>query len=102
MLFNVWALIWPNQKKVLGIVPASDEEKAKARKTATIASRINFVLSIPMLLCMGRQRTVCLSETGTAQSRLIPKIQLGTRLRRISHYKGLSGFVSRWPHSRTT
>src|SRR4029453_17201975 len=53
MLFNVWVLIWPNQKKVLGIVPASDEEKAKARKTATLASRINFVLSIPMLLCMG-------------------------------------------------
>jgi uncharacterized membrane protein len=53
MLLNVWVLIWPNQKKVLGIVPASDEEKAKARKTATLASRINFVLSIPMLLCMG-------------------------------------------------
>jgi uncharacterized membrane protein len=53
MLFNVWVLIWPNQKKVLGIVPASDEEKAKARKTAMLASRTNFVLSIPMLLCMG-------------------------------------------------
>ena len=53
MLFNVWVLIWPNQKKVLGIVPASDEEKAKARNTATLASRINFALSIPMLLCMG-------------------------------------------------
>ena len=55
MLFNVWVLIWPNQKKVLGIVPASDEEKAAARKTATMASRINFVLSIPMLLCMAGQ-----------------------------------------------
>jgi uncharacterized membrane protein len=53
MLFNVWALIWPNQKKVLGIVPATDEEKAAARKTALLASRTNFVLSIPMLLCMG-------------------------------------------------
>jgi uncharacterized membrane protein len=52
MLFNVWALIWPNQKKILGIKPATDEEKAKARKTAGMASRINFVLSIPMLLCM--------------------------------------------------
>jgi uncharacterized membrane protein len=52
MLFNVWVLIWPNQKKVLGIVPASDEEKAKARKIATMASRTNFVLSIPMLACM--------------------------------------------------
>jgi uncharacterized membrane protein len=53
MLFNVWVLIWPNQKKVLGIVPATDEEKASARKIATLASRTNFVLSIPMLLCMG-------------------------------------------------
>jgi len=53
MLFNVWVLIWPNQKKVLGIVPATDEEKAAARKTALLASRTNFVLSIPMLLCMG-------------------------------------------------
>ena len=52
MLFNVWVFIWPNQKKILGIVPASDEEKAKARKVAGTASRVNFVLSIPMLLCM--------------------------------------------------
>jgi uncharacterized membrane protein len=53
MAFNVWVFIWPNQKKILGIVPATDDEKAKARKTAAMASRINFVLSIPMLLCMG-------------------------------------------------
>jgi uncharacterized membrane protein len=53
MLFNVWALIWPNQQKVLGIVAASDEEKARARKVALLASRTNFVLSVPMLLCMG-------------------------------------------------
>src|SRR5262249_42869244 len=53
MLFNVWVLIWPNQKKILGIVPASDEEKAAARKVAGLASRTNFVLSIPMLMCMG-------------------------------------------------
>ncbi len=53
MAFNVWVFIWPNQKKILGIVPASDEEKAKARKVAAMASRVNFVLSIPMLLCMG-------------------------------------------------
>ena len=52
MLFNVWALIWPNQKKILGIVPASDDEKAKARKAALYASRTNFILSIPMLMCM--------------------------------------------------
>jgi uncharacterized membrane protein len=52
MLFNVWVLIWPNQKKILGMVAASDEQKAAARKTALLASRTNFVLSIPMLLCM--------------------------------------------------
>jgi uncharacterized membrane protein len=52
MLLNVWGIIWPNQKKILGIVPATDEEKAKARKAALYASRTNFILSIPMLLCM--------------------------------------------------
>jgi len=52
MLLNVWGLIWPNQKKILGIKPATDEEKAKARKVALYASRTNFVLSIPMLMCM--------------------------------------------------
>jgi uncharacterized membrane protein len=55
MLFNVWALIWPNQKKVIGVVPATDEEKAKARRVATLTSRVNFLLSFPMLLCMGGQ-----------------------------------------------
>jgi uncharacterized membrane protein len=53
MLLNVWGVIWPNQKKVLGLKPATDEEKAKARRVAMLASRVNFVLSIPMLLCMG-------------------------------------------------
>ena len=52
MLFNVWALIWPAQKKILGIVAATDAEKASARKVALMASRTNFVLSIPMLMCM--------------------------------------------------
>ena len=55
MLLNVWVFIWPNQKKILGIVPATDEEKAAARKIAGRASRINFILSIPMLMCMGGQ-----------------------------------------------
>ena len=55
MLLNVWGVIWPNQKKALGIVAATDEEKAKARRIAMLASRTNFVLSIPMLLCMGSQ-----------------------------------------------
>jgi uncharacterized membrane protein len=52
MIFNVWVIIWPNQKKVLGIVPASDEEKNKARRSAFLASRLNTALSIPMLFFM--------------------------------------------------
>ncbi len=52
MLFNVWVLIWPAQKKVLGMVEASDEEKNKARFVALMASRANTALSIPMLMCM--------------------------------------------------
>ena len=55
MLLNVWVFIWPNQKKILGLVAATDEQKAAARKTAGLASRINFVLSVPMLMCMGGQ-----------------------------------------------
>jgi len=55
MLVNVWGVIWPNQKKILGIVAAIDEQKAQARKTAGMASRINFILSIPMLMCMVEQ-----------------------------------------------
>lgn len=53
MLFNVWVLIWPNQKKILGITPgASAEEIASAKKVALMASRTNTLLSIPMLMCM--------------------------------------------------
>ena len=44
MLFNVWVFIWPNQKKILGIVSATDDEKAAARKIAARASRVNFIL----------------------------------------------------------
>ena len=52
MAFNVWVIIWPNQKKVLGLVAADDAAKAKAAATAGIASRLNTLLSIPMLLAM--------------------------------------------------
>lgn len=52
MLFNVWVLIWPNQKKILGIVEASADEIAKARRVAFLASRSNTLLSIPMLMSM--------------------------------------------------
>jgi uncharacterized membrane protein len=52
MLFNVWFIIWPNQKKVLGIVAATAEEKPKAARMAFLASRTNTMLSIPMLFFM--------------------------------------------------
>ena len=52
MAFNVWFIIWPNQKKVLGIVEATPEEKPVALKKAVIASRINTLFSLPMLLSM--------------------------------------------------
>ena len=52
MLFNVWVLIWPNQKKILGIIEASADEIAKAKNIALMASRTNTLLYIPMLMCM--------------------------------------------------
>jgi len=52
MLFNVWVLIWPNQKKILGMVEASADQIASAKKVALMASRMNTLLSIPMLMCM--------------------------------------------------
>ena len=52
MAFNVWFIIWPNQKKALGIVEADDATKAKAATTAMMTSRLNTLLSIPMLYCM--------------------------------------------------
>ncbi|HZQ71552.1 MAG TPA: urate hydroxylase PuuD [Burkholderiales bacterium] len=56
MWFNVWFIIWPNQKKVLGIVQVGADEKAAAAKKAGMASRINTMLSIPMLFCMVAQQ----------------------------------------------
>ena len=52
MWFNVWFVIWPNQKKALGIVESSPEDKAKSAKTAMLFSRANTLLSFPMLLSM--------------------------------------------------
>jgi uncharacterized membrane protein len=56
MAFNVWFIIWPNQKKALGIVEADADTKAKAASTAMQFSRINTILSIPMLYCMVTQQ----------------------------------------------
>ena len=55
MLLNVWGIIWPNQKKILGLVQATDEQKNKARRVAFLASRTNTALSIPMLFFMVAQ-----------------------------------------------
>ena len=52
MAFNVWFIIWPAQKKILGLVEASAEEKAAAAPRALYASRTNVLLSLPMLYCM--------------------------------------------------
>ena len=52
MAYNVWMVIWPNQKRALGIVEADPETKAKSARTAMLFSRTNTMLSIPMLLAM--------------------------------------------------
>jgi uncharacterized membrane protein len=56
MAFNVWFIIWPNQKKALGIVQVEAAEKAKAARMAMLTSRFNTMLSIPMLYCMVAQQ----------------------------------------------
>ena len=52
MAYNVWFIIWPNQKRVLGMVESTPEEKAKSARTAMLFSRTNTLLSLPMLLSM--------------------------------------------------
>lgn len=52
MLFNVWVLIWPNQKKILGMVEASADEIARGKRVAFLASRTNTMLSIPLIMSM--------------------------------------------------
>ena len=52
MAYNVWMIIWPNQKKALGMIEVSADEKAKSARTAMLFSRTNTLLSIPMLLSM--------------------------------------------------
>lgn len=52
MAANVWFVIWPNQKRALGIVACDDARKAKSASVAMMASRTNLILSLPMLYCM--------------------------------------------------
>ena len=56
MAFNVWFIIWPNQKKALGIVTVTPEQKTAAARLAMLTSRANTMLSIPMLFCMVAQQ----------------------------------------------
>jgi uncharacterized membrane protein len=58
MAFNVWFIIWPNQKRALGLVEADDASKAKSARTAMVASRLNTMLSIPMLYAMATYQTL--------------------------------------------
>jgi uncharacterized membrane protein len=58
MAFNVWFIIWPNQKKALGIVPAEADAKKQAARLAMLTSRVNTMLSIPMLYCMVAQQNI--------------------------------------------
>ena len=58
MFLNVWGVIWPNQKRALGIVEVDADAKAKAAKTAMLFSRINVLLSIPMLATMAMNQTL--------------------------------------------
>ena len=60
MAFNVWFIIWPNQKKALGIVVVEDPEKAKAARLAMLTSRLNTMLSITMLYMMVAQQNAAL------------------------------------------
>ena len=55
MAFNVWFIIWPNQKRALGIVAVEPDVKAKSARTAMLTSRINTILSVPMLFLMSAQ-----------------------------------------------
>jgi uncharacterized membrane protein len=58
MFLNVWGVIWPNQKIALGIKEADADAKAKAARTAMLASRINTLLSLPMLTAMAMYQTL--------------------------------------------
>ncbi|RZJ00426.1 MAG: hypothetical protein EON90_07290 [Brevundimonas sp.] len=58
MFLNVWGIIWPNQKRALGIVPAEDDVKAKSARIAMLASRTNLLLSLPMLTSMAMYQTL--------------------------------------------
>jgi uncharacterized membrane protein len=58
MMFNVWGFIWPAQKIALGLVEGDADAKAKAGRKAMIFSRINTLLSVPMLACMTMNQTI--------------------------------------------
>ena len=58
MFLNVWGVIWPNQKRALGIIAVDDDKKAKAARIAMLGSRTNLLLSLPMLTSMAMYQTL--------------------------------------------
>ncbi|MOA66172.1 hypothetical protein D3C78_1928360 [compost metagenome] len=58
MFLNVWGVIWPNQKRALGIIAVDDDKKAKAARIAMLGSRTNLLLSLPMLTAMAMYQTL--------------------------------------------
>ena len=58
MFLNVWGVIWPNQKRALGMIVVDDEAKAKAARVAMLGSRTNMLLSLPMLTAMAMYQTL--------------------------------------------
>jgi uncharacterized membrane protein len=58
MFLNVWGIIWPNQKRALGIVEADADTKAKSARMAMLGSRVNLLLSLPMLTAMAMYQTL--------------------------------------------
>ena len=58
MMLNVWGIIWPNQKRALGLVEADADTKAKSARMAMLGSRTNMMLSLPMLTAMTMSQTL--------------------------------------------
>jgi uncharacterized membrane protein len=52
MMLNVWFVLWPHQKKVLGFVPASVEERLRCSRVTFVSARVNTMLSVPLLFLM--------------------------------------------------
>lgn len=83
MLFNVWVLIWPNQQKILGLVPASDEQKAQARKVALLASRdqLRAIHTLGSVHGFGHTRPAVLRSAPAGRGRMIDFANVAASIR---------------------